>query len=172
MSGPPAVEATSGLTSAQVAERVQAGEVNERGRQPTRTLGQILRSNIATRFNAILGALFVVIAIVGPLQDGLFGLVLVANSGVGIIQELRAKRTLDRLTVLNAPTARALRDGVAAVVPASQVVLGDVLDLQSGDQIVADGEVLSCAGLEIDESLLSGEADPVSKEPGHPLLSG
>src|SRR5215831_7727649 len=103
--------AAGGLTSAQVAERARAGQVNEQGRQPTRTLGQILRANILTRFNAVLGVLFVVIAVVGPLQDGLFGLVLVANSGIGIIQELRAKRTLDRLVILNAPSVRALRDG-------------------------------------------------------------
>ena len=100
-----------GLTPAQVAERVAAGQVNDQGQQPTRTVGQILRPTSLTRFNAILGGLFVVIAIVGPLQDGLFGLVLVANSGIGIVQELRAKRTLDRLTVLNAPTATVLRDG-------------------------------------------------------------
>src|SRR5690349_4515919 len=95
----------AGLSGPQVAERIAAGQVNDPGRQPTRTVSQILVANIATRFNVILGGLFVVIAIVGPPQDGLFGLVLVANSGVGIVQELRAKRTLDRLTVLNAPTA-------------------------------------------------------------------
>src|SRR5215470_17655901 len=100
----PALEST-GLTAAQVAERVAAGLVNDPGRQPTRTVRQILVANIATRFNAILGGLFIVIAVVGPLQDALFGLVVMANSAVGIVQELRAKRTLDRLTVLTAPTA-------------------------------------------------------------------
>lgn len=162
----------TGLTTAQVAERVAAGQVNDAGRQPTRTVGQILVANIATRFNAILGGLFVVIAIVGPLQDGLFGLVLVANSGVGIAQELRAKRTLDRLSVLNAPTATVLRDGALSTVQAAAVVLDDVVELQPGDQVVVDGTVLSCAGLEIDESLLSGEAEPARKEPGSDVLSG
>src|SRR5262249_25350645 len=89
----------TGLSAAEVAERTAAGQVNDQGKQPTRTIGQILLANIATRFNAILGGLFVVIVIVGPVQDGLFGLVLVANSAIGIGQELRAKRTLDRLTV-------------------------------------------------------------------------
>ncbi|HUZ51436.1 MAG TPA: HAD-IC family P-type ATPase [Streptosporangiaceae bacterium] len=168
----PADLAAAGLSTAQVAERVAAGQVNDQGQQPTRTVGQILLANIATRFNAVLGGLFVVIAVVGPLQDGLFGLVLVANSGVGIVQELRAKRTLDRLTVLNAPTATVLRDGVRAQIPAALVVLDDVLELGPGDQVVADGVVLTSAGLEIDESLLSGEADPVGKQPGADARSG
>ena len=168
----PADLAATGLSAAQVAERIAAGQVNDQGQQPTRTVGQILVANIATRFNAILGGLFVVIAIVGPLQDGLFGLVLVANSGVGIVQELRAKRTLDRLTVLNAPTATVLRNGVRATIPATQVVLDDVLELGPGDQVVADSVVLTSAGLEIDESLLTGEADPVGKPPGADALSG
>jgi cation-transporting ATPase E len=162
----------TGLSAAQVAERVAAGQVNDPGRQPTRTVGQILLANIATRFNAILGGLFVVIAIVGPLQDGLFGLVLVANSGIGIAQELRAKRTLDRLTVLNAPTATVLRDGALSTVQAAGVVLDDVVELQPGDQVVVDGTVLSSAALEIDESLLSGEAEPAGKQPGSDVLSG
>jgi len=162
----------TGLSHAQVAEQIAAGQVNDQGRQPTRTVSQILVANIATRFNAILGGLFVVIAIVGPLQDGLFGLVLIANSGVGIVQELRAKRTLDRLTVLNAPTAAVLRDGVVRQIPAAEVVLDDVVELQSGDQVVVDGRVLSSGGLEVDESLLSGEADPVVKQLGGDVLSG
>jgi len=162
----------TGLSHAQVAEHIAAGQVNDQGRQPTRTVSQILVANIATRFNAILGGLFVVIAIVGPLQDGLFGLVLIANSGVGIVQELRAKRTLDRLTVLNAPTAAVLRDGVVRQIPAAEVVLDDVVELQSGDQVVVDGLVLSSGGLEVDESLLSGEADPVVKQLGGDVLSG
>jgi cation-transporting ATPase E len=164
--------AGTGLSHAQVAERIAAGQVNDPGRQPTRTVGQILVANIATRFNAILGLLFVVIAIVGPLQDGLFGLVLVANGGVGIVQELRAKRILDRLTVLNVPTAAVLRDGVVRQIPAAEVVLDDVFELQAGDQVVVDGLVLSSGGLEVDESLLSGEADPVVKQPGSDVLSG
>jgi cation-transporting ATPase E len=167
----PALEST-GLTAAQVAERQAAGQVNDPGRQPTRTVAQILVANIATRFNAILGALFIVIAVVGPLQDGLFGLVLVANSGIGIVQEVRAKRTLDRLSVLNAPTAAVLRDGTVSNVPAATVVLDDIVELWAGDQVVVDGLVLYSGGLEIDESLLSGEADPVIKEPGSEVLSG
>jgi cation-transporting ATPase E len=166
------IATADGLTSDEVAQRHADGRGNDQGRQPTRTVAQILRANVLTRFNAILLGLFVIILIVGPVQDGLFGLVLVANSGIGILQELRAKRTLDRLTVLNAPGARAVRDGEVAVIPAGQVVLDDVLELQQGDQLVVDGQVLTSSGLEIDESLLSGEADPVRKEPGDEVLSG
>src|SRR5215472_11895506 len=119
-----AITATVGLTSQEVAQRHADGRGNE-----------------LTRFNAILLGLFVIILIVGPVQDGLFGLVLVANSGIGILQELRAKRTLDRLSVLNAPSARAVRDGEVAVIPAGQVVLDDVLELRQGDQLVVDGRV-------------------------------
>src|SRR5262249_1439720 len=86
--------ASSGLSSDQVAQRREVGLTNDEGKQPTRTVAQILRANILTRFNAILVALLVVIIIVGPLQDAVFGLILVANSGIGIIQEVRAKRTL------------------------------------------------------------------------------
>jgi cation-transporting ATPase E len=162
----------SGLRTSQVEQRRAAGLTNDQGKQPTRTIAQILRANVATRFNAILAALLVVIIIVGPVQDALFGLVLVANSGIGIIQELRAKRALDRLSVLSAPTARVVRDGSVTAIPADQVVKDDVVELQQGDQVVADGRVLESAGLEIDESLLSGEADPVVKEAGDDVLSG
>ncbi len=161
-----------GLTASQVAERVRAGLGNDQGEQPTRTIGQIFRANVLTRFNAILVGLLVVILMVGPVQDALFGFILVANSGIGIIQELRAKRTLDRLSVLNAPVARAVRDGRVVEVPAGEVVRDDVLELRQGDQLVVDGRMLTCAGLEIDESLLSGEADPIGKEPGDDGLSG
>jgi cation-transporting P-type ATPase E len=164
--------ASTGLSSQQLAERRQGGLTNQQGKQPTRTVSQILRANVLTRFNAILLALLVVILIVGPYQDALFGLILIANSGIGIIQELRAKRTLDHLSVLNTPTARAVRDSETVVIPAEQVVLDDVLELRSGDQVVVDGHVLRASGLEIDESLLSGEADPIAKEAGDDVLSG
>ena len=161
-----------GLTEAEVRERVARGEVNDVPAAPSRTVGEIVRANVLTRFNALLGALLVVILTVGPLQDALFGLVLIANSGIGILQELRAKRTLDRLAVLTAPKARVVRDGAVRELPVSNVVLDDVLELRPGDQVVVDGEVLDVQGLEVDESLLSGEADPVEKSPGSQVLSG
>ena len=139
---------------------------------PTRTVAQIVRSNVFTRFNALLGAMLVLILFVGPVQDALFGVVLVANTMIGIVQELRAKRTLDRLTLLTAPTATVVRDGEASRLAPSAIVRDDVLELAPGDQVVVDGVVLSSERLEIDESLLTGESEPVVKAPGDRVLSG
>jgi cation-transporting ATPase E len=161
-----------GLTAAEVRSRVAAGQVNVVPPPPGRTIAQILRANVLTRFNAILGCLFVVAMVVGPLQDALFGGVLVANTAIGIFQEVRAKRTLDRLAILNAPRARAVRDGAVAELAVEELVLDDVLDLRPGDQVPVDGTVLGSDGLEIDESLLSGESQPVLKDPGQAVLSG
>jgi cation-transporting P-type ATPase E len=164
--------AVSGLTAAEVGERVRAGQVNRKVERPSRTVGQILRANILTRFNALLGGLLAVMLVVGPIQDALFGLVIVANSAVGIVQELRAKRTLDKLSVLNMPTATVVRDGEPRQIPASGVVLDDVLALGPGDQVVVDASLLHTDGLEVDESLLTGEAEPVPKQAGDGVLSG
>src|SRR5581483_3848894 len=161
-----------GLSEREVRERVERGEVNDVPAAPSRTVKEIVRANVFTRFNALLGGLLVVILIVGPIQDALFGGVLIANTLIGILQELRAKRTLDRLAVLTAPRARAWRQGEVRELPVSDVVKDDVLELQPGDQIVVDGEVLDSQGLEVDESLLSGEAEPVGKGPGDEALSG
>jgi cation-transporting P-type ATPase E len=161
-----------GLTHEQVAERLVRGWVNDVSVVPSRTVGQIVRANVLTRFNALLGSLLVVILILGPIQDALFGFVLIANAGIGIYQELRAKRTLDSLAVLTAPHARVVRDGETGEVPLDRVVLDDMLALQPGDQIVVDGEVLVSSGLEVDESLLTGESEPVLKAPGDEVLSG
>src|SRR5829696_250525 len=153
---------SAGLTAAEVAEREARGLVNDVLSAPTRTIGQIVRSNLVTRFNLLLGSLLAVILVVGPLQDALFGLVIVANTVVGIVQELRAKRTLDRLEVVNAPRARVVRDGRVAELAVGQLVLDDVLEAAAGDQVVVDGEVLEAGGLEVDESLLTGESEPVA----------
>jgi cation-transporting P-type ATPase E len=122
-----AVDPARGLRAADVAERVARGEVNRVPAAPTRTVGQIVRTNVFTRFNALLGGMLVLILIVGPLQDALFGLVLVANTLIGIVQELRAKRTLDRLTLLTAPTATVVRDGGSSRVEPSAIVRDDVV---------------------------------------------
>ncbi|MGW9429770.1 HAD-IC family P-type ATPase [Streptomyces decoyicus] len=161
-----------GLTAAEVAERVARGEVNDVPVRSSRSATEIVRANVFTRFNAIIGVLFVIILIVGPIQDGLFGFVIVANTGIGIIQELRAKKTLDALAVIGESRPLVRRDGTTAEIPASDVVLGDVLELGPGDKIIVDGEVLESDGLEVDESLLTGEADPVLKKPGDRMMSG
>ncbi|MGZ5354032.1 MAG: HAD-IC family P-type ATPase [Actinomycetota bacterium] len=164
--------AAAGLTLAEVAERRARGEVNDVPTAPSRTVSEIVRTNVFTRFNGLLGSLLVVILTVGPIQDALFGGVLLANAAVGILQELRAKRTLDRLAVLTSPHARIVREGTPREEPVSEVVLDDVLELRPGDQIVVDGEVIEGAGLEVDESLLTGESEAVTKHEGDEVLSG
>jgi len=168
----PHVDPELGLTTAEVAERVALGQVNDVPAAPTRTVAQIVRANVLTRFNAILGAMLAIILVVGPLQDALFGLVLIANAAIGIVQELRAKRTLDRLTVLTAPKAAVVRDGTVRQVDVGDVVLDDVLDVGARSQIVVDGEMVRSSGLEVDESLLTGESEAVDKAPGDEVLSG
>jgi cation-transporting P-type ATPase E len=162
----------TGLTAEQVAERVARGETNVSSERTSRTLGEILRANLITRFNFILGALLVVILAFGQPQDALFGIVLVANALIGIVQELRAKRTLDRLAVLNAPTVRVIRNNANSEIAVAEVVLDDLIEVRTGDQVAADGVVRTSEGLQVDESLLTGEADPVDKKPGDQVLSG
>lgn len=164
--------ATTGLKAEEVQARVLAGQVNASPPAPGRTVGQILRANLLTRFNAILGSLLVVVAVVGPIQDALFGIVLAANTAIGILQELRTKRTLDRLAILTAPRVRAVRDGVMTDLPVEQVVVDDLLELRPGDQAPVDAVVVVSEGLEFDEALLSGEAEPVAKAVGDDVLSG
>jgi len=131
-------DAASGLDDAAVAARVKAGLVNEAPPAPGRSISQILRANVATRFNAILGTLFVIVIAVGPPQDALFGVVLVINTGVGVFQEIRAKRLLDRLAILTAPKARVLRGGEVIQLATGGIVQDDVLDLRIGDQVPVD----------------------------------
>jgi len=161
-----------GLTADEVAERVARGEVNDVPVRSSRSTAEIVRANVLTRFNAIIGVLFLVILVVGPIQDGLFGFVIVANTAIGVFQELRAKRTLDSLAVIGEAKPTVRRDGVAAELSTSRIVLGDLIELGPGDKVVVDGDIAEADSLEIDESLLTGEADPVLKQPGDPVMSG
>ena len=162
----------TGLTSEQARDRLARGLGNDSGQRSSRSLSEILRANIFTRFNAILATMLVIILVVGQIQDATFGLILIFNSLIGITQEVRAKRTLDRLAVLNAPLARVKRDNETQDIAVEDVVLDDLLELRTGDQISADAVVRSVAGLEVDESLLTGESDPVAKAPGDTVMSG
>jgi len=168
----PAARGLDGLTEQEVRDRLARGLVNDVPAAPSRTVRDILRANILTRFNALLGSLLVLILIVGPIQDALFGLVIISNAAIGIIEELRAKRKLDELIVLTTPKARIVRDGEVRESSIDQVVLDDVLELRPGDQVVVDGVVLKGQGLEVDESLLTGESDPVVREAGAEVRSG
>ncbi|UGQ13874.1 HAD-IC family P-type ATPase [Yinghuangia sp. ASG 101] len=166
------IDVARGLSAADVAERVARGEINDVPVRSSRSVGEIVRANVFTRFNAIIGVLFVIILVVGPIQDGLFGFVIIFNTGIGIVQEMRAKQTLDRLAVIGEAKPRVRRDGAAVSVSAHEIVLDDIIELGSGDKAVVDGVVTEASGLEVDESLLTGEADPVLKHPGDPVMSG
>ncbi|QFZ75701.1 HAD-IC family P-type ATPase [Streptomyces fagopyri] len=168
----PALGRARGLSAAEVAERVARGEVNDVPVRSSRSLGEIVRANVFTRFNAIIGVLWLIMLSVAPFQDSLFGYVIIANTGIGIIQEWRAKKTLDSLAVIGEAKPTVRRDGVAAEVSTSRIVLGDVIEIGPGDKIVVDGTCVEADGLEIDESLLTGEADPVVKRRGAEVMSG
>lgn len=161
-----------GLSTAEVAKRVAAGATNDAAPRSSRSTREIVLANTLTPFNLLLGSLLAVVLVVGPLQDALFGLVILSNAAVGIWQELRAKRTLDRLAVVGEALTTVRRDGRRVELPSREVVLDDLILLQTGDHLVVDGTVTLAAGLELDESLLTGEADPVEKHPGQDLLSG
>ncbi|QGS27154.1 HAD-IC family P-type ATPase [Gordonia bronchialis] len=137
-----------------------------------RSVADIIRANVFTRINAILGVLFAIVAFTGSFINGLFGLLIVANSGIGIIQEVRAKRTLDKLAIVGQTRPRVRRDGEVRELAPDEVVLDDIIEIGAGDQIVVDGEVVEAVALDVDESLLTGEADPVDKDPGAQVLSG
>ncbi len=166
------ISTPNGLSTAQVQQRIRDGRTNNVPEQPVRTFRQIIRNNVLTPVNAIIGSMFTLIMVAGYPADALFAGVVVSNSVIGIAQELQARRTLNRLAVLSAPKVRVARDGVTQEVSTSEVVADDIIELRPGDQLVVDGEVVSAQGLEIDESLLTGESDPVDKAPGDAVMSG
>lgn len=160
-----------GLTSAEVNARHAAGQGNELPPRSGRTTSQIIRANVFTRINALLGVLFVAVMLTGSWINGAFGLLIIANSIIGIVQELRAKRTLDSLAVIGEAHPTVRRDGAEQRVDQDAVVLGDIIVVTPGEQIVVDGEVAEASYLEMDESLLTGESEAVAKKPGDEVLS-
>lgn len=162
----------TGLTASEVAERVARGEINDVPVRSSRSTADIVRANVFTRFNAIIGVLWVIMLSVAPIQDSLFGFVILANTGIGIVQEWRAKKTLDSLAVIGEARPTVRRDGVAAEVSTSEIVLDDLIEIGPGDKAVVNGVCVEADNLEIDESLLTGEADPVVKRPGDRIMSG
>ncbi|MDT5267077.1 MAG: cation-transporting P-type ATPase, partial [Mycobacterium sp.] len=162
----------AGLSDAEVAQRVAEGKTNDVPARAARSVKEIVRANVFTRINAILGVLLIIVLATGSFINGLFGLLIVANSGIGIIQELRAKQTLDRLAIVGQakPVVRR-RSGTVGRLP-NEVVLDDVIELGPGDQIVVDGDLIEETNLEVDESLLTGEADPIDKDVGDKIMSG
>jgi P-type E1-E2 ATPase len=173
------VEATSvdpvvprGLSAAEVDEQQRLGNVNVQPDRTSRSYAGIVRANVFTRFNAIISVLAAVVLVVGHPIDAIFAAVMVVNSVIGIVQEVRAKRTLDRLRVLITPEVTVFRDGVELCVPPETLVRGDVIRLASGDQVPIDGDVLEATGLDVDESALTGEADAIPKARGDEVRSG
>ena len=169
-----------GLGAAEVRERLERGQGNAMPSSTGRSFWRIMQANLFTLFNLIVGGSFALLLVLGYWQDALFGFFVIANVVIGVAQEFRAKLTLSRLAVLNAPRARVLRagggghsaEGEVHEIAVSEVVLDDILVLAAGDQVTADAEVLEAHGLDVDESLLTGEADPVPSGTGRELMSG
>ncbi|UVO12400.1 cation-translocating P-type ATPase [Mycobacterium sp. SVM_VP21] len=163
---------TAGLTDAQVAQRLAQGQTNDIPARAARSVLEIIRANVFTRINAILGVLLAIVLTTGSLINGLFGLLIVFNSVIGMVQEIRAKQTLDKLAIVGQAKPLVRRQSGTQQLPPGQVVLDDVIELGPGDQIVVDGEVMESSDLEVDESLLTGEADPIGKDLGDQVMSG
>ena len=159
-----------GLSSAEATERLRM--LGPPAETSSRSVSSIVAGNVFTLFNAIIGVFFVLIVSLGLFADAVFGLIAIVNSYIGIRQELKAKRTLDELAVLVAPHARVVRDGEVRSLLAEEVVPGDIVRVEPGDQLVADGEVIRSRGMTLDESMLTGEADGVRKGLGQRALSG
>src|SRR3981189_1245998 len=154
----------AGLSDVEVAQRVAEGKSNDVPTRAARSVKEIVRANVFTRINAILGVLLIIVLRTGSVINGLFGILIVANSTIGIIQELRAKQMLDKLAIVGQAKPVVRRQSGTGARPPSEVVLDDVIELGPGDQIVVDGEIVEEANLEVDESLLTGEADPLGKD--------
>lgn len=164
--------ATQGLTDEEIALRVERRLTNAVSSSSSRSLASILRANLFTLFNAVVGGSFILLLILGQWRDALFGFAVISNVAIGVFQEFRSKRTLDRLALINAPLARVRRSGVTRDIPTEHVVLDELLILRTGDQVPADATVVASDGLDLDESLLTGESDPVLKDVGDEVLSG
>lgn len=162
----------SGLSDEEVAEAVSRGDVNITSKQTSRSLMDIVRANVFTLFNAIIFTAMVVVLATGSWKDAVFGVVILVNTGIGIVTELKAKRTLDRLSILIAARAMVRRGGENIEIAHKDIVLGDVLWLRAGEQVPADVEVLESWGLEMDESMLTGESATVRKAQGDDVYSG
>ncbi len=159
-----------GLSAAEAERRLR--DLGPAEPHTSRSTSSIVAGNVFTLFNAIIGVFFILILSLGLFADAIFGLIAVVNSWIGIRQEMKAKETLDRLAVLVAPRAGVIREGTEVELLAEEVVPGDLVRLVPGDQIVADGRVVSSRGLTVDESMLTGESDGVSKTEGDDVFSG
>ncbi|KAA8817819.1 cation-translocating P-type ATPase [Bifidobacterium callitrichos] len=162
----------TGLTGDEVAQRVAAGAVNRVRDSTSRSVKDIVRANVFTLFNGIILAAMIMVLATGSWKDAVFGFVIIINTGIGIVTELKAKRTLDRLSILVASDYLVHRDGRDVEIAHDGIVMDDLLWIRSGEQVPADAEIISSWGLEVDESMLTGESRTVRKKPGDDVYSG
>lgn len=162
----------SGLTKAQVEDRIERGQVNIVRSSSSRSIQDIIRANVFTLFNGIIITAMVLVLITGSWRDAVFGFVVIINTGIGILTELRAKRTLDALSILVASNYMVHRDGRNIEVPSNNIVLDDLLWLRAGEQVPADATIVQTWGLELDESMITGESRTVRKQPNDTVYSG
>ena len=167
----PEIGAT-GLTSKEVVQRIESGQSNAVKTSTSRSVQDIVRANVFTLFNGIIVAAMVLVLITGSWRDAVFGFVIIINTGIGIVTELRAKRTLDKLSILVASEFLVHRDGRDVEVPHNEIVLDDLLWIRAGEQVPADGQIIQTWGLELDESMLTGESRTVRHKVGEQVYSG
>ena len=167
----PEIGAT-GLTSKEVVQRIESGRSNAVKTSTSRSVRDIVRANVFTLFNGIIFAAMVLVLITGSWRDAVFGFVIIINTGIGIVTELRAKRTLDKLSILVASEFLVRRDGKDVEVSHNEIVLDDLLWIRAGEQVPADGQIIQTWGLELDESMLTGESRTVRHKVGEQVYSG
>jgi cation-transporting ATPase E len=162
----------TGLSASEVESRVALGQTNSQEFGKSRSILTILRANLLTLFNAVVGGSFLVLLILGYWKDALFGIAVITNILIGVVQEYRSKRILDRLTILSKSPVQVRRGGESSLIPIEDVVIDDLIELKAGDQLAADVVVVATNGLELDESPLTGESEPVARNVDDELLSG
>lgn len=165
------IDLSVGLTIEQVNERKEKGLVNKTKKGSSKTYTRIISSNIFTFFNFVIGVIAGMLIAVQAYKDLFFVVIVLLNIIIGIIQEIKAKKTIDKLSLLSAPVGRVLRDGEIVEIPIDEIVLDDIMSLKAGNEISADA-ILKEGFIEVDESLLTGESDVIDKKPGDVLYSG
>ncbi|EJP6471660.1 cation-translocating P-type ATPase [Clostridium botulinum] len=161
-----------GLSKAEILCRIKDGKVNRLPKAPSRTLGQIIRANLFTSYNALNAILAIIVFIAGSPKNAVFAGVIITNTIIGMFQEIRAKNILERLSVINEKSVDVIREGKIDNINIEEIVLDDIIVLKSGDQILVDCELLSNNEIEVDESLITGESDSILKKENDRLLSG
>ena len=161
-----------GLSKADVLHRIKDGKVNILPKAPSRTIGQIVRANLFTSYNALNAILAIIVFMAGSPKNAVFAGVIITNTIIGMFQEIRAKGILERLSVLNEKTVDVIREGEINNINVEEIVLDDIIVLKAGDQILVDCELLSHNEIEVDESLITGEPDSILKIENDKLLSG